>query len=62
MTILQISKICKIGKEKKEIAEYIRDQCKKDSMMDQIAMKEYKNPFTNIKKAGIKTGRFSSRL
>ena len=35
-----------IGKNKKVIEEYIRNQLSEDEMMDQITMKEYIDPFT----------------
>ena len=34
-----------VGKNKKMIAEYIRNQIKEDMMTDQITIKEYKDPF-----------------
>ncbi len=51
-----------VGKNKKVIEEYIRNQLSEDEMMDQITMKEYIDPFTGSKKEGIKTGRFSGGL
>ena len=35
-----------VGKNKKVIEEYIRNQLSEDEMMDQITMKEYIDPFT----------------
>ena len=37
------------GKNTKRIAEYIKNQLKKDKMYDQISFKEYENPFTGRK-------------
>lgn len=34
-----------VGKNKKKIEEYIRNQLKEDQVSDQISMKEYLNPF-----------------
>ena len=38
-----------VGKSKKVIEEYIRNQLSEDEMMDQITMKEYIDPFTGSK-------------
>ena len=38
-----------VGKNKKVIEEYIRNQLIEDEMMDQITMKEYIDPFTGSK-------------
>ena len=38
-----------VGKNEKKIAEYIRNQLEEDSMMDQMTMKEYMDPFTGGK-------------
>ena len=38
-----------VGKNKKVIEEYIRNQLSEDEMMDQITMKEYIDPFTGSK-------------
>lgn len=35
-----------VGKNKKAIAEYIRNQLEEDYAADQITMKEYVDPFT----------------
>ena len=35
-----------VGKNKRVIEEYIRNQLSEDEMMDQITMKEYIDPFT----------------
>ena len=35
-----------VGKNKKAIEEYIRNQLVEDEMMDQMTMKEYTDPFT----------------
>ena len=52
-----------VGKNKKVIEEYIRNQLSEDEMMDQITMKEYIDPFTGSKnKKALKTGRFSGGL
>lgn len=38
-----------VGKNKRVIEEYIRNQLSEDEMMDQITMKEYIDPFTGSK-------------
>ena len=38
-----------VGKNKKVIEEYIRNQLSEDEMLDQITMKEYIDPFTGSK-------------
>ena len=38
-----------VGKNKKAIEEYIRNQLVEDEMMDQMTMKEYTDPFTDSK-------------
>ena len=38
-----------VGKNKKAIEEYIRNQLKEDEMMDQMTIKEYVDPFTGSK-------------
>ena len=38
-----------VGKNKRVIEEYIRNQLIEDEMMDQITMKEYIDPFTGSK-------------
>ena len=38
-----------VGKNKKAIEEYIRNQLVEDEMMDQMTMKEYMDPFTGGK-------------
>lgn len=38
-----------VGKNKKAIEEYIRNQLIEDEMMDQMTMKEYVDPFTGSK-------------
>ena len=38
-----------VGKNKKAIEEYIRNQLVEDEMMDQMTMKEYTDPFTGSK-------------
>ena len=38
-----------MGKNKKAIEEYIRNQLMEDEMMDQMAIKEYVDPFTGSK-------------
>ena len=38
-----------VGKNKRVIEEYIRNQLVEDEMMDQITMKEYIDPFTGSK-------------
>lgn len=37
-----------VGKNEKIIAEYIRNQLEEDYMSDQITMKEYIDPFTEV--------------
>ena len=39
-----------VGKNKKVIAEYIKNQLKEDMMTDQITIKEYIDPFKGIQK------------
>ena len=38
-----------VGRNKKVIAEYIRNQLQEDIMEDQISLKEYMDPFTGSK-------------
>ena len=38
-----------VGRNKKAIAEYIRNQLEEDRATDQISMKEYFDPFTGDK-------------
>ena len=38
-----------VGRNKKAIAEYIRNQLQEDAMYEQISMKEYIDPFTGSK-------------
>lgn len=38
-----------VGCNKKQVAEYIRNQLKEDQIADQISMKEYIDPFTGSK-------------
>ena len=38
-----------VGKNKKAIEEYIRNQLMEDAMMDQMTIKEYADPFTGSK-------------
>ena len=38
-----------VGKNKKAIEEYIRNQLVEDEMMDQMTLKEYVDPFTGSK-------------
>ena len=38
-----------VGRNKKQIAEYIRNQLQEDEMADQISFKEYIDPFTGVK-------------
>ena len=40
-----------VGKNKKVIEEYIRNQLTEDEMMDQMTIKEYIDPFTGSKKS-----------
>ena len=40
-----------VGKNKKIISEYIRNQLEEDYATDQISIKEYTDPFTGIKKS-----------
>lgn len=39
-----------VGKNKTVIAEYIRNQFQEDEMLDQITMREFRDPFTGNKK------------
>ena len=39
-----------VGKNKKAIEEYIRNQLAEDEMLDQMTLKEYTDPFTGSKK------------
>ena len=38
-----------VGKNKRAIEEYIRNQLAEDEMIDQMTMKEYMDPFTGSK-------------
>lgn len=38
-----------VGRNKKVIAEYIRNQLEEDFVSDQVSMKEYIDPFTGSK-------------
>ena len=38
-----------VGRNKKQIAEYIRNQLAEDIATDQISLKEYMDPFTGSK-------------
>ena len=38
-----------VGRNKKQIAEYIRNQLKEDEMADQMSIQEYIDPFTGSK-------------
>lgn len=38
-----------VGKNQKQIEEYVRNQLQEDIMEDQISMKEYIDPFTGEK-------------
>ena len=38
-----------VGRNKKQIAEYIRNQLREDEIEDQISLKEYVDPFTGSK-------------
>ena len=40
-----------VGRNKKVIAEYIRNQLQEDCMLDQITLKEYIDPFTGSKES-----------
>ena len=35
-----------VGRNKKQVAEYIRNQLREDQIADQISMKEHIDPFT----------------
>jgi putative transposase len=35
-----------VGRNKKQIQEYIRNQLKEDELADQMSLKEYVDPFT----------------
>ena len=43
---LQISYVDTVGRNKKQIQEYIRNQLQEDISSDQLTMKEYIDPFT----------------
>ena len=51
-----------VGRNKRAIAEYIRNQLQEDIASDQITLKEYIDPFTGEEYQGIKTSRFSGGL
>ena len=38
-----------VGKNKKKIEEYIKNQLQEDIVSDQISLKEYMDPFTGSK-------------
>jgi len=38
-----------VGRNKKQIAEYIRNQLQEDEMTDQMSIQEYIDPFTGSK-------------
>ena len=38
-----------VGRNKKAVAEYIKNQLQEDIMLDQISFKEYLDPFTGSK-------------
>ncbi len=38
-----------VGRNKKQVAEYIKNQLREDQIADQISMKEYIDPFTGSK-------------
>lgn len=44
-----------VGRNKKAIAEYIRNQIEEDYAVDQVTMKEYTDPFTGSKTKQAKT-------
>ena len=43
-----------VGRNKKVIAEYIRNQLEEDNASDQISLKEYMDPFTGAKNNRLK--------
>ena len=43
---MQISYVDTVGRNKKQIQEYIRNQLQEDISSDQLTMKEYIDPFT----------------
>ena len=52
-----------VGRNKKAIQEYIKNQLQEDIANDQISMKEYMDPFTGSKNTkAIRKGRFSGGL
>lgn len=51
-----------VGRNKKIIAEYIRNWLEEDEMYDQMTMTEYIEPFTGSKNENIKIDRFSGGL
>ena len=44
-----------VGKKKKIISEYIRNQLEEDYASDQISIKEFTDPFTGSKNKYVKT-------
>ena len=38
-----------VGRNKKQIAEYIRNQLESDQLADQLGLKEFVDPFTGSK-------------
>ena len=44
-----------VGRNKKAIAEYIRNQLQEDKISDQLTIKEYYDPFTGIMVPAIRT-------
>ena len=49
-TFLDKRILCRYGRaQKKQVAEYIKNQLREDQIADQISMKEYIDPFTGNK-------------
>ena len=48
-TSLQKQTMDTVGRNKKVIAEYIRNQLEEDYTLDQMSIKEYTDPFTGSK-------------
>ena len=51
-----------VGKNKKIISEYIRNQSEDDYSADQISIKEYTDPFTGSKNKSAKQAAARERL
>ena len=47
--MLRLSRVHTVGRNKKEIEEYIKNQLEEDIAADKISIKEYTDPFTGSK-------------